>query len=87
AAITELREALKGENVETIKAKTQAVAQAAMKLGEAIYAPGGAGAPNGDGDGSASGAAPGGPGAKKAGDNVVDADFEEVKDDPKKRSA
>jgi molecular chaperone DnaK len=84
AAISELREALKGDNVETIKTKTQAVAQVAMKLGEAIYAPGGPGAAPGDGPGAATDGAS----AKKAGgDNVVDADFEEVKEDPKKKSA
>src|SRR5690606_22268055 len=38
AAITELRDALAGDDVETIQAKTQALAQAAMKIGEAMYA-------------------------------------------------
>ena len=37
AAIGELREALKSDNVETIKAKTTALTQASMKLGEAVY--------------------------------------------------
>jgi molecular chaperone DnaK len=56
--------------VNDIKAKTSALAQAALKLGEAVY-----------------GGQPGGgeAGAQKTGDdNVVDADFEEVKDDKKK---
>ena len=36
-AITELKEALKGTDVEIIKAKTQSLSEASMKLGEAIY--------------------------------------------------
>jgi len=80
AAISELREALKSEDVEAIKAKTNALTQASMKLGEALYGaqqPGGAGGPD---------AGAGGGEQKKSGggENVVDADFEEVKDDKKK---
>ena len=37
SAISELREALKSDNVEAIKAKTSALTQASMKLGEALY--------------------------------------------------
>jgi len=79
SAINELKEAAKGDNVETIKAKTSALVQASMKLGEALYGgqAGGAGGPGG--------AAGGGEEKKNgAGENVVDADFEEVKDDKKK---
>ncbi len=81
AAIGELREALKSEDVEAIKAKTNALTQASMKLGEALYGaqqPGGPGGPDAGG---------GGGGEQKkngSGENVVDADFEEVKDDKKK---
>jgi molecular chaperone DnaK len=82
AAIGELRDALKSEDVEAIRAKTNALAQASMKLGEAIY-----GAQQAA-EGAAGGAAGGEDGAQKkggaTGDNVVDADFEEVKDDKKK---
>jgi molecular chaperone DnaK len=76
-AITELREAIKSDNVEAIKTKSTALAQAAMKLGEALYGA----QPTGD-----AGPGPAGDGQKKggSGDNVVDADFEEVKDDKKK---
>jgi molecular chaperone DnaK len=70
AAIVELRTALSGDDAEAITAKTGAVAQASMKLGEAMYRQ------QGGGDGG--GAAPGG------GEDVVDADFEEVDDDRKK---
>jgi molecular chaperone DnaK len=79
AAIGELREALKADEIEAIKSKTNALAQASMKLGEAIYGAQQAaeGAAGGGGTGEAQ---------KKGGggDNVVDADFEEVKDDKKK---
>jgi molecular chaperone DnaK len=78
AAIAELKDAVKTDDVDNIKAKTTALAQAAMKLGEALY--GGAQAASGE-------ANPGAGGAKKGeggGENVVDADFEEVKDDKKK---
>jgi molecular chaperone DnaK len=78
-AISELKEALKSEDVETIKAKTNALTQASMKLGEALY---GAQQPGGGSDAGA-----GGGDQKKgggSGENVVDADFEEVKDDKKK---
>jgi molecular chaperone DnaK len=77
--IADLRTSLEGDNVEDIKAKTEALSQAAMKLGEAMYAAeqaeGGAeGAPEGADAGDASDA---------AGDDVVDADFEEVNEDDK----
>ena len=58
-----------------IAAKTQALVQASMKIGEAIY--GGATQPGGDGDGG------GGGGGQ---DGVVDAEFEEV-DGHNKKSA
>jgi molecular chaperone DnaK len=79
AAIAELKEAVTADNLEGIKAKSTALAQASMKLGEALYGQPGAG--GGD-------AGPGGDAGQKTsgtgGDNVVDADFEEVKDDKKK---
>ncbi len=74
-----LRNALKGTDVEEIKKKTQDLVQASMKLGEAIYK-------------SQQGAKPedAPKDAKKEDtkdDNVVDADFEEVKDENKEKSA
>jgi len=65
-----------GEDLEAIKAATQSLAQVAMKIGEAMY--GQAAAEPGAEQPSATGS-----GAKGA-ENVVDADFEEVKDDKKK---
>jgi molecular chaperone DnaK len=80
AAIAELKTAIGTDDVNEIKAKSTALAQVAMKLGEALY-----GAQAGAGPGSD---AAGGAGTEQkrsgAGDNVVDADFEEVKDDKKK---
>jgi molecular chaperone DnaK len=85
-AIAELKTALEGDDQDAIQAKIEALAQASMKLGEAMYkasqeadaAAGGAeGAAPGDG---AEGAATG------SDDKVVDADFEEVDDDKKNKA-
>ncbi|HET7714891.1 MAG TPA: Hsp70 family protein, partial [Bauldia sp.] len=75
-AISDLKSALAGEDADAIRSRTNALNQAAMKLGEAMYQ-----ASQG-GDGGASGAAGGG-----KNDDVVDADFEEVSDDDQKKSA
>jgi molecular chaperone DnaK len=81
SAINELKEAIKADDVEAIKAKTNALTQASMKLGEALYGGQQAGGAGGPGADAGAGAEP-----KKGGggENVVDADFEEVKDDKKK---
>jgi molecular chaperone DnaK len=68
-AMSNLKAAAKSEDVTEIRAKLTALAQASLKLGEAVYG----GQAGGDAGGQ-----------KKAGDDVVDADFEEVKDDKKK---
>jgi molecular chaperone DnaK len=76
-AIAGVKDALGSEDAEKIKASTNVLAQVAMKIGEAIYsASAGAGGGDATDDASASSAS--------ADDNVVDADFEEVKDDKKK---
>ena len=75
-AIAEAKEKLESENPEELQAATQTLAQAAMKIGEAIY---GGQAP----EGAAEAGAEAGDGPAED-DNVVDADFEEVKDDDKK---
>ena len=78
-ALADLKSALQGEDKDAIKQKVDAMAQASMKLGEALYqasqgaaAAGGGGGPSEGGDGK---------------ENVVDVDFEEVKDDDSKKSA
>ena len=79
-AIADTETALKSDDAEAIKTATAALAQVAMKIGEAIYAA----AKAHDAPGDEPGAKPGAAGA----DNVVDAEFEEVKDDKgKKKSA
>src|SRR6187551_3687194 len=79
-AVAELKTALQGEDKDAIKAKTDALAQASMKLGEAMYQ-----ASQGQAAGGGGG---GGPQAASGGsdDKVVDVDFEEVKDDDSKKS-
>jgi molecular chaperone DnaK len=74
--ISDLKEALKGEDAEAIKAKSQALAQASMKLGEAMYAAHQPGADGGD-------TPEGGSGGENK-EDVVDAEFTEVDDDKKK---
>ncbi len=79
-AITDLRGVLDSDDVEAIKAKTETLAQASMKLGEAIYRS------QSEAPEAAAGAGAGAGGERgPAGDEqVVDADFEEVDDDKKK---
>jgi molecular chaperone DnaK len=79
--VAALREAMQGDNLEDIKAKTEALAQSSMKLGEAMYK---AQQEAAGAEGAAAGDAAGGD-AGKADDGVVDADFEEV-DDPNKKT-
>lgn len=84
-AIADLKTALEGEVVETITAKTEVLAQAAQKLGEAMYKAQQDEAAAGEGD---MGGDAGGQNAAGEGATVVDADFEEVDDDqPKDKSA
>ncbi len=73
AALADLKSALEGSDAEAIEAKTQTLAQASLKLGEAMYASQqGGDAPEASDAG------------KKADDDVVDAEFTEVDDDKKK---
>ncbi|MGI9373246.1 MAG: molecular chaperone DnaK [Hyphomicrobiales bacterium] len=72
-AIEDVKAALEGEDKDEIDTKTQILAQASMKLGEAMYA-----AQQGDdGDEGETGV----DGQPVDGEDVVDADFEEVSDD------
>jgi molecular chaperone DnaK len=73
AAIADLKSAMEGEDVAALQAKTQALSQASMKLGEAMYqaAQAQAGAADGEGPQAASD------------EGVVDAEFEEVDDNKK----
>jgi len=88
--IAEVKEALEGEDGELIKTKVEALQQASMKLGEALYkAQQEEAAAAGGPDMGDMGGDDAGPSAeKKDGDaDVVDADFEEVDDQDRNKSA
>ncbi|WP_297368468.1 molecular chaperone DnaK [Acidocella sp.] len=68
AAIAAAKSALEGGDAEAVKAASDQLTQAAMKVGEAVYKAGGAEAPAGEA------------GAQQGDDKVVDADFEDVDD-------
>jgi molecular chaperone DnaK len=80
-ALAALKEALKGDDAEDIKAKTQSLATASMKLGEAMYKAQQAGAAAADAAADGAGNDP------KGDDGVVDAEFSEVDDNDKKNNA
>ena len=75
-AMDALRQALAGEDVEVIKARTTDLMQASMKLGQAMYEAAQAGETGGEG----------GPDQPKK-DDVIDADFQEVDEADKKKRA
>ncbi len=75
SAVTGLKTALAGEDLEVIKARTNDLMQLSMKLGQAMYEAS-----------QAAGEAAAAPGADKK-DDVIDADFREVGDDDKKKRA
>ena len=76
-----LKDAIKEDKIEDIKAKTQTLVQSSMKLGEAIYkeqqAKAGAQGQNPEGQAEA--------GSSDKKEDVVDAEYEEVKDDKDKK--
>ena len=84
SALAEVKEALKSEDADLIKSKTEALLQSSLKLGEAMYkgmnpdVAGAGGDAGSNGGGGASGAAD---------DGVVDADYEEVDEEKKKGGA
>ncbi len=73
-AIAALKTAAEGDDVDAIKEKTDKLAEVSMKLGQAMYEA--AQASQAEADARAD--------AEKAGEDVVDAEFEEVDDDKKK---
>ncbi len=73
-AIADLKEALKSDDAEAIQTKTNVLAQASMKLGEAMYKQ----------QQEAQGAPGGGEASGEKKEDVVDAEFTEVDDDKKK---
>jgi molecular chaperone DnaK len=77
SAIGDLKKAMEGEDTEVIKQQTEALTQASHKLAEAMYQKAQQENPAGEG-------AQENGGADTADEDVVDADFEEVKDEEKK---
>jgi molecular chaperone DnaK len=77
-ALADLKESLKGEDVAALQAKTNALAQASMKLGEAMYKQQAEAGQGGDATGEAQ--------AEKK-EDVVDAEFTEVDDDKKNKKS
>jgi molecular chaperone DnaK len=78
SALTDLKTAAEGTDAAAITEKTNALAQASMKLGEAMYKASQAEAGGDEGGDAGSGG---------GNEDVVDADFEEVDDDDQKKSA
>ncbi|RZL10645.1 MAG: molecular chaperone DnaK, partial [Rubrivivax sp.] len=83
AAIKEVEEALKGDDKDAIESKTNALMTASQKLGEKMYADMQAGQGGAEAAAGAAGASAGASSssADAADDNVVDAEFKEVKKD------
>jgi len=79
-ASSNLRNSLKGTDVEDVKKKTQELVQASMKLGEAIYK-------NQQSTNTNKTDSSNKDNKDKKDDNVVDADFEEVKKDENKEKS
>jgi len=75
AAIEPLKEAMKGDDKDDIEAKTKALVEASGKMAERVYAQ------QAEGYASAEASADAGGEANTNNDDVVDAEFEEVKDD------
>jgi molecular chaperone DnaK len=80
SAMADLKRVINDDDKNVIETKANALAQAAATIAQQAYAQAG---PAGEGGGAAEGGAPGGGGANAGGggqDDVVDAEFEEVKD-------
>ena len=82
SALAEVKEALKSEDADLIKSKTEALLQSSLKLGEAMYK-----GMNPDAAGAGGDAGSGGGASGAADDGVVDADYEEVDEEKKKGGA
>jgi molecular chaperone DnaK len=82
SALSDLRAVLKGDDKDVIETKARAVAEASAAIAQQAYASQQSAGPGGPG-GPGAGSAGGGPGGK---DDVLDAEFEEVKDKDGKAS-
>ena len=79
AAVKDVEEALKADDKDALEAKTATLMTVSQKLGEKMYAQAGAGAEQGGAQPGPGAAAAGGGGADAKNDDVVDADYKEVK--------
>jgi molecular chaperone DnaK len=94
AALSDLKTALKSDDKDAIEKKTEALGQASASIAQRAYAAAGGAAGGAGGPGGPAGAGPGaGPGAGAEGaqqskpeENVVDAEFEEVRDKGRRAS-
>jgi len=87
SAMSDLRSALKGDDKGVIEKKTDALAQASAAIAQRAYAAEQGGASGAAGAGGPQGASGAGAQGGSAGrDDVVDAEFEEVKDKDRKAS-
>jgi len=77
-AVEDLKEALKGDDISEIESKTAALAEASAGIAQKLYS---------DQAGEAQPGAEGGAESKSADDDVVDAEFEEVDDEDKRKKA
>ena len=78
-AVADLQEAMKGDDKDSIESKTNALAELSGKLAERVYKESDAQGTSGGGGGDARGK-DGGASKEQSGDDVVDAEFEEVND-------
>jgi molecular chaperone DnaK len=92
AALNDLKSVMKGDDKEKIEKKTEALGQASASIMQRVYAgndPGsaGAGGPGAGNEGAgAAGGAQSSPKSEKSEENVVDAEFEEVRDKGRRAS-
>jgi molecular chaperone DnaK len=82
SAVSDLKDALKGDDKDAIEAKSKVLAEASASLAQKAYEQAQA-----QGDSAATGADTGGGAGPAADDGVVDAEFEEVKDDDNQSKA
>ncbi|MGH8181139.1 MAG: Hsp70 family protein, partial [Steroidobacteraceae bacterium] len=86
SAISDLRTALKSDDRNVIEKKTEALAQASAGIAQHAYSAGQAGPEAAPGAGAQSSGSAEGAGGQTGRDDVVDAEFEEVKDKGRKAS-
>jgi len=86
SAISDLRTALKSDDKNVIEKKTEALAQASASIAQKAYAANQGGAQGASGPGASAGGGAGGSGSQAGREDVVDAEFEEVKDKDRKAS-